>query len=78
MENDYAKCCQAKNLSPRSKISLGQNGGKISSFQELSTEEIHEMLENTIPPATKEAKIFGLKLFNDSYFRTFVTNLKKL
>ena len=75
MENDYAKCCQAKNFSPRGKISLGQNGGKISSFQELSTEE---MLENTIPAATKEAKIFGLKLFNDSYFRTFVTNLKKL
>ena len=48
MENDYAKCCQAKNFSPRSKISLGQNGGKISRFQELSTEEIHEMLENTI------------------------------
>ena len=72
IENDYAKCCQAKNFSPSSKISLGQNGGKISRFQELSTEEVHEMLENTIPAATKKAKIFGFKLFNDSYFRTFL------
>ena len=62
MENDYAKCCQAKNFSPRSKISLGQSGGKISRFQELSTEEILEMLENTIPAATKKAKIFGLMI----------------
>ena len=47
-------------------------------FQERSTKEMHKMLENAIPAATEKAKIFVLKLFNDPYFRTFLTNLKKL
>ena len=47
-------------------------------FHELSSEEIQEMLENTMPAATKKATNFGLKLCNGTYLRSFHANLKKL
>ena len=47
-------------------------------FHELSSEEIQEMLENTMPAATKKATNFGLKLSNGTYLRSFHANLKKL
>ena len=61
------------------KFLLGQNGGKKNcGFRELSTDEIQKMLENAIPAATKKATNSGLKLFNGTSPRSFLTNLKKL
>ena len=64
--------CQAKNFRQETKF-LSEKMGEKSRFCELSTDEVHKLLENVISPATKKATDFGLNL-NGTYF---LTNVKK-
>ena len=38
-----------------------------SRFGELSSEEIQEIVDNTVPETTKRAAKFGMTLFNGTY-----------
>ena len=40
---------------------------KKSTFGELSTEEIQEIMDKAVPVATKKATMFGMRLFNGTY-----------
>ena len=37
---------------------------KKSRFNELSTDQIHEIMDNAVPVTTKKATKFGMRLFN--------------
>ena len=42
-----------------------------SSFGELSTEEIQEIVDDAIPATTKKGTEFGMRLFNGTYQLSF-------
>ena len=42
-----------------------------SRFGEISTKEIHEIVNNAVPVTTKKATKFGMRLFNGTYQLSF-------
>ena len=41
-------------------------------FGELSSEEIQEIVDNTVPVTTEKATKFGMRLFNGTYQLSFL------